>query len=86
MISEKSCRLIVNINDLRRKNPARAAGLLDNAFEEQLAFGRALKDFVSSLQPSYSKTHDEFYVGFEGSFGSRHVTPRSLTSRYVFFS
>ena len=24
-----------------------------------------------------------FYVGFEGSFGGKHVTPRSLTSRYI---
>lgn len=23
----------------------------------------------------------EFYVGFEGSFGSKHVTPRSLSAR-----
>lgn len=80
MITDGSKRLIVNINDLRRKNPARAFSLLLSAFEEQLAFGRALKDYVSTLQPSYSKAHEEFYIGFEGSFGSRHLTPRSLTS------
>lgn len=83
MIAEEGKRLLVNINDLRRKNPARAQSLLNNAFEEQHAFSKALKDFVSSIQPGYGKLHDEFYVAFEGSFGNKHVTPRQLTSRFL---
>ncbi|KAG5670940.1 hypothetical protein PVAND_001169 [Polypedilum vanderplanki] len=83
MISEERKRLLVNINDLRRKNPARAQALLNNAFEEQHAFSLALKDFVQSIQPSYAKQHEEFHVAFEGSFGNKHVTPRQLTSRYL---
>uniref|UniRef100_A0A336KIG4 DNA replication licensing factor MCM3 n=1 Tax=Culicoides sonorensis TaxID=179676 RepID=A0A336KIG4_CULSO len=83
MINENSHRLMVNINDLRRKNPSRALGLLSNAFEEQLAFSRALKEYASTIQPSYSKNNEDFYVGFEGSFGKNHVTPRSLTSHYL---
>lgn len=81
MIAEKAKRLIVNINDVRRKAPARAAALLDNAFDEQLAFSRALKEYVASLQPSFGKTYEDFFVGFEGSFGNRHVTPRTLNAR-----
>uniref|UniRef100_A0A336MH06 DNA replication licensing factor MCM3 n=1 Tax=Culicoides sonorensis TaxID=179676 RepID=A0A336MH06_CULSO len=83
MINENSHRLMVNINDLRRKNPSRALSLLSNAFEEQLAFSRALKEYASTIQPSYSKDNEDFYVGFEGSFGKNHVTPRSLTSHYL---
>lgn len=83
MISEKSRRLIVNINDLKRKNPSRALGLLGNASDEQLAFGRALKEYVSTVDPSYAKDHEDFFVGFEGCFGNRHVTPRSLTSIFL---
>lgn len=83
MIAEQGKRLLVNINDLRRKNPARALSLLNNAFEEQHACSKALKDFVSSIQPGYAKTHEEFYVAFEGSFGNKHVTPRQLTSRFL---
>lgn len=83
MISDDKKRLIVNINDLRARNPSRAYSLLTNAFEEQLAFSRALKEFVSSIQPSYGKTQEEFMVGFEGSFGNRHVTPRSLHSKHL---
>jgi len=57
--------------------------LLKNAFEEQQALERALKEYVGSQDATYAKTHEDFYVGFEGSFGSRHVTPRSLQSRML---
>ncbi|XP_053657750.1 DNA replication licensing factor Mcm3 [Anopheles marshallii] len=83
MINDKSKRLVVNINDIRRKNPERALALLNSAFDEQLAFSRALKDYVSSLDLSYAKTQEDFHVAFEGSFGNKHVTPRSLTSRFL---
>lgn len=82
MVSENSKRLVVNINDLRRKNPERVKSLLENSFEELIAFQRALKEYVSSIDPSYAKTQEEFFVAFSGSFGTKHVTPRSLTSRY----
>ncbi|XP_018799245.1 PREDICTED: DNA replication licensing factor Mcm3 [Bactrocera latifrons] len=83
MIAEKGRRLIVNISDLKRKNPQRAQGLLSNACDEQLAFGRALKEYVATVDPTYAKQHEDFFVGFEGCFGNRHVTPRSLTSIYL---
>lgn len=83
MISDKSCRLLVNINDLRRKNSARAVSLLNNAFEEQMAFHKALKDYILSVNPDYAKQNVDFFIAFEGSFGNKHVTPRTLTSRYL---
>lgn len=83
MISENKFRLIVNINDLRRRNEARAAKLMNNAFEELLAFQRALKDVVASVDATYAKQIEEFFIGLEGSFGSKHVTPRTLTSRLL---
>ncbi|KAL7872039.1 hypothetical protein SRHO_G00070220 [Serrasalmus rhombeus] len=83
MINENKFRLIVNINDLRRRNEARAAKLMNNAFEELLAFQRALKDLVASVDATYAKQFEEFFIGLEGSFGSKHVTPRTLTSRLL---
>ncbi|KAG7316787.1 hypothetical protein KOW79_020328 [Hemibagrus wyckioides] len=83
MISENKFRLIVNINDLRRRNEARAAKLLNNSFNELLAFQRALKDLVASVDATYAKQFEEFFIGLEGSFGSKHVTPRTLTSRLL---
>lgn len=83
MITNNEIRLKININDLRRKNPKRALTLINESFEECVAFQRALKEFVASIDQTYSKQHEEFFVGFEGSFGAKHVTPRSLTSRFL---
>lgn len=57
--------------------------LMNKAFEELLAFQRALKDLVASVDATYAKQHEEFYIGLEGSFGSKHVSPRTLTSRLL---
>ncbi|KAI5634255.1 MCM2/3/5 family domain-containing protein [Phthorimaea operculella] len=43
----------------------------------------ALKEYVSSIDPTYAKEQEEFFVAFSGSFGNKHVTPRSLTSRFL---
>ncbi|KAJ7389281.1 MCM DNA helicase complex subunit [Desmophyllum pertusum] len=83
MISKKECRLIVNINDLRRKNEKRAIEIINNAFEELIAFQNALKEFVSSADTAYGKKHEEFFIGFDGSFGAKHVTPRSLSAHFI---
>ncbi|XP_044727672.1 DNA replication licensing factor Mcm3 isoform X2 [Chrysoperla carnea] len=83
MLADDKRRLVVNVNDLRRKNPERAAALLSKSFEEQVAFQKALKEYVASIDSTYSKDNTEFFVAFEGSFGNKHVTPRSLTSKYL---
>uniref|UniRef100_A0A8B9K837 DNA replication licensing factor MCM3 n=1 Tax=Astyanax mexicanus TaxID=7994 RepID=A0A8B9K837_ASTMX len=57
--------------------------LMNNAFEELLAFQRALKDVVASVDATYAKQFEEFFIGLEGSFGSKHVSPRTLTSRLL---
>ncbi|XP_056419038.1 DNA replication licensing factor MCM3 [Hyla sarda] len=83
MISDNQFRLIVNINDLRRKNEKRAHELMNNAFTGLIAFQRALKDFVASIDGTYAKQYEDFYIALEGSFGAKHVTPRTLTSRFL---
>lgn len=57
--------------------------LLSNSFEEQLAFQNALKQYISSIDIEYAKSNNDFFVAFEGSFGNKHVTPRTLTSHYL---
>jgi len=83
MITENRHRLICNINDLRRKKPLRAKGMIENSFEELGCFQRALKEFVSAIDATYSKNFEEFSVGFDGSFGANHVSPRTLISNYI---
>lgn len=83
MIDEKSQRLLIDINDLRKKNPTRTQSLVTNTFEEQFALERALKEYVATIDSTYANEYDEFFVAFEGSFGSRHVTPRTLSSKFL---
>lgn len=83
MLADEKRRLVINVNDLRRKLPERAVALLNNSFEEQLACQKALREFVCSIDTIYSKEQVDFFVAFEGSFGNKHVTPRTLTSKYL---
>ncbi|XP_073535312.1 maternal DNA replication licensing factor mcm3 [Phyllobates terribilis] len=83
MIGANEHRLVVNLNDLRRKNERRANILLSNAFLEVIAFQRALKDLVASIDATYAKQFEEFSVGFEGSFGGKHVSPRTLIAGFL---
>lgn len=83
MIDDKSQRLLIDINDLRKRNPTRTQALLINTFEEQFAFERALKEYVANIDSTFANEYDEFFVAFEGSFGSRHVTPRTLSSKFL---
>jgi len=83
LIAQKEKRLNVNINDLRKALPERAQNILDDAFDEIVAIQRALKEYVGTIDPSYAKDVKDFFIGFEGSFGSRHLTSRTLTSRYI---
>lgn len=57
--------------------------MLNNAFAELVAFQKALKDLVASIDTTYAKQFEEFHVGFEGSFGNKHVSPRTLSACFL---
>lgn len=80
MVKQGEQRLIVNINDVRRKLPLRVKALLKNSIEEVVIFQNALKEYVSHIDPDFAHKFDEFLIGFEGSFGKQHATPRNLSS------
>lgn len=80
MIQQQGRRLVVNINDLRKDKPSRALTLMKNSSKEIISFQRALKELVEQLDSEFGRDKD-FYIGFEGSFGAKHVTPRSLSAR-----
>ena len=40
-------------------------------------------EYVMTVDATYGKQYNEFFIGFEGSFGAKHVTPRSLSSRHL---
>lgn len=56
---------------------------MNNCFIELAAFQRAVKEYVANIDPAYAKEYEDFFIGFEGNFGSKHVTPRTLTSQFL---
>ena len=57
--------------------------MIENSFEELACFQRGLKEFVSAIDATYSKNFEEFSIGFDGSFGANHVSPRTLISSFI---
>ncbi|CAD5235004.1 unnamed protein product [Bursaphelenchus xylophilus] len=81
LLRSQSKRLIVNLNDIREKLPDRLEGLINNfAFEIQ-CLEDAVRQFIRANLEELKQ--DDVHVGFEGSFGDRHVNPRSLKSDFL---
>nr|CDS32988.1 dna replication licensing factor mcm3 [Hymenolepis microstoma] len=57
--------------------------LIANSFAEILACQRALKRCVQNINPEYARNNVDFFIGFEGSFGALHVSPRTLSSNLL---
>lgn len=58
--------------------------MLTNPLTELTAAQQAVKELVDNIDAGYAKTQDDtFFVGFEGSFGANHVTPRGLSARML---
>jgi DNA replication licensing factor MCM3 len=59
--------------------------MLKNPVEEMRTFQAALKELVAVMKPDIVKDlyNLEFFIGLEGTFGSKHVSPRTLTSRFL---
>ncbi|CAD6193932.1 unnamed protein product [Caenorhabditis auriculariae] len=82
MITEGETRLIVNLDDIRMKDPVRADRILKDSVQELICLQTALTEAVVRVDnESVAKTG--YHIGFEGTFGERHVNPRSLKSTYL---
>jgi len=79
MLRTGETRLIVNIDDLRDFNREYANGLLKDPVDFAPAFDDALLRIVKRVG---SEKHDteknSYHIGFSGSFGDHHVSPRTL--------
>lgn len=83
MIDAHNCRLIVSLDDLREQHGELAKGILTDPFININAAELALKEVISTHPdgPSFIKDFDDkVFVGFEGSCGAQHVTPRGLSA------
>ena len=80
MLSQDKRRLIINIDDLRGYKRDYADGLLKQPTDYLPAFDDALKNVVERARdPEKHDIENKSYkVGFSGSFGDHHVSPRTL--------
>jgi DNA replication licensing factor MCM3 len=84
MLRTNQSRLIVNIDDLRDFDRESVNGLLKNPVDYFSAFEAALKSVIEHVYDQ--EKHDisqSFHIGFSGSFGDHHVSPRTLCASHL---
>jgi DNA replication licensing factor MCM3 len=85
MLRTDQTRLIVNIDDLRDYNREFADGLLKQPIDFIPAFDDALLGVVTQVHEidKHELEGKNYRVGFSGSFGDHHVSPRTLKSEHL---
>ncbi|EIW86470.1 ATP dependent DNA helicase [Coniophora puteana RWD-64-598 SS2] len=78
-------RLVINIDDLRDYNREYADGLLKQPGDFLPAFDDALSEIVKQVHDpdKHDPSSKNYRVGFSGSFGDHHVSPRTLKSEHL---
>ncbi|KIY65896.1 MCM-domain-containing protein [Cylindrobasidium torrendii FP15055 ss-10] len=77
-------RLLVNLDDLRDYKRDYADGLLKNPSDYLPAFDDALAEVFNRIHDDkYDLSGKSFRVGFTGSFGDHHVSPRTLSATHL---
>ncbi len=85
MVEKGVYRLLVEMDHLRQFDAAMTSRLMRNPVPHIEAFRVALQQ-VALQEHTEKNLRDHkatFHVGFTGSFGSHHVSPRKLLSRYL---
>ncbi|KAG1783608.1 MCM2/3/5 family-domain-containing protein [Suillus placidus] len=85
MLRTDQTRLIINIDDLRDYNREYADGLLKQPIDFLPAFDDALVGVVTQVHDTekHELEGKNYRVGFSGSFGDHHVSPRTLKSEHL---
>lgn len=85
LLRTEQTRLIVNIDDLRDYNREYADGLLKHPVDFLPAFDDAIMNIVTQVHDAdkHQLEGRSYRVGFSGSFGDHHVSPRTLRAEYL---
>ncbi|KAL5731837.1 DNA helicase [Ranunculus cassubicifolius] len=83
MIQHNKYRLIIDISDLYDYNAELTRRILRHPGEFLQPFSDALTEVTRNVNPKYLKEGQQVFVGFEGPFVSRRVTPRDLLSSFI---
>jgi len=86
MLKEGKTRLTINLNDLRKHDPALWKRFLEDPMKHIPPFEDAFNDYVKNSGESdfdiakYDVGQKTFHLGFDGAFGSRRCDPKNLQS------
>jgi len=86
MVERGVYRLLVNMGDLRNHfPPEKMSDLIRSPLKYIIAFQQALKQFTleEHTNPELRDEKSEFHIGFTGSFGDHHFSPRGLRSHLL---
>lgn len=85
MLNKGQHRLTLSLDDVRAFDRTLYEGLLSQPVDFLPACERALKDTVLAVHDASTSYSDDqrFCVGFKGSLGAHHVTPRSINSHHL---
>ncbi|KAG8220061.1 MCM2/3/5 family-domain-containing protein [Butyriboletus roseoflavus] len=85
LLRTEQTRLIVNIDDLRDYNKKFADGLLKQPVDFLQAFDDALVNIVNQIHDveKHELEGKSYRVGFSGSFGDHHISPRTLKAEHL---
>lgn len=85
MLRMDNTRLIVNIDDLRDFDRDAANGLLKKPADYLPIFEKALNTVIKAVYNAdkHDITSKTFHLGFSGSFGDHHVSPRTLHAAHL---
>ena len=93
LIDQKSKRLHIDLHDLRHYDQDLAADLLDRPLDFILPLQEVLSEVIQTMMDptEFQKEvaldggamNEIYQVGFEGSFGPNHVTPRGLRAKLI---
>ncbi|CAM9392470.1 unnamed protein product, partial [Hapterophycus canaliculatus] len=82
----KHLRLVVDLNHLRSDGRGDLAGrIMRRPAPYMYAIREAARDVALAMDPAFIKTlkDRDILIGFEGSFGHQHVSPRGLLASYL---
>ncbi|CAM9324278.1 unnamed protein product [Ectocarpus sp. 6 AP-2014] len=82
----KHLRLVVDLNHLRSDGRGDLAGrIMRRPAPYMYALREAARDVALAMDPAFIKTlkDRDIHIGFEGSFGHQHVSPRGLLASYL---
>lgn len=85
MLRLDQTRLIINIDDLRDFDRESAIGLLKQPVDYLPAFDSALAEVIQHVYnpEKHDISSKTYHIGFSGSFGDHHVSPRTLHAAHL---